>query len=72
MTTKAGAGEAEQTADLFSEQTRLCTAEGEIGEENGSKLKSKEPPHTFVPKILASWYPKLANCKGFWNLNQSI
>ena len=28
------AGEAEQTADLFSEQTRSCTAEGEPGEEN--------------------------------------
>ena len=28
-------------------------------------LKSKEPPQTFVPKILASWYPEWANCKGF-------
>ena len=28
------AGEAEQTADLFIEQTRSCTAEGEPGEEN--------------------------------------
>ena len=27
-------------------------------------LKSKEPPQTFVPKILASLYPKWANCKG--------
>ena len=30
-----------------------------------AKLKSKEPPQTFVPKILVSWYPKWANCKGF-------
>ena len=29
------------------------------------KLKSKEPPKTFVPKILASSYPEWANCKGF-------
>ena len=29
------AGEAEQTADLFSKQTWSCTAEGEAGEENG-------------------------------------
>ena len=29
------AEEAEQTADLFSEHTRSCTAEGEPGEENG-------------------------------------
>ena len=29
------AGEAEQTAYLFSEQTRSCTAEGEPGIENG-------------------------------------
>ena len=29
------AGEAEQTADLFSEPTRSCTAEGEPEEENG-------------------------------------
>ena len=29
------AGEAEQTAYLFSEQTRSCTAEGEPGKENG-------------------------------------
>ena len=28
-------GEAEQTADLFSEQTRSWTAEGEAGEEKG-------------------------------------
>lgn len=25
----------------------------------------KEPPPTFVPKILVSWYPEWANCKGF-------
>ena len=35
-------------------------------------LKSKEPLQTFVPQILVSWYPEWANCKGFWNLNQSI
>ena len=29
------AGEAEQTAYLFSEQTRSCTAEGGLGRENG-------------------------------------
>ena len=29
------AGEADQTAYLFSEQTRSCTAEGEPGIENG-------------------------------------
>ena len=29
------------------------------------RLKSKEPPQTFVPKILVSWYPEWANCKGF-------
>ena len=29
------AGEAEQTAYLFSEQTRSCTAEGDLGIENG-------------------------------------
>ena len=29
------AGEAVQTADRFSEQTRSCTAEWEPGEENG-------------------------------------
>ena len=28
-------------------------------------LKSKESPQTFVPKILVSWYPEWANCKGF-------
>ena len=33
--------------------------------ERHGTLKSKEPPRTFVPKILASWYPKWANCKGF-------
>ena len=36
------------------------------------KLKTKEPPLTFVPTIVVSWYPEWANCKGFWNLNQSI
>ena len=25
----------------------------------------KEPPQTFVPKILVSWYSEWANCKGF-------
>ena len=30
-----------------------------------NRLKSKESPQTFVPKILASWYPEWANCKGF-------
>ena len=29
------------------------------------KLKSKEPPQTFVPRIWASWYPEWANCTGF-------
>ena len=29
------------------------------------RLKSKEPLQTFVPKILASSYPKWAKCKGF-------
>ena len=33
-----------------------------------SKLKSKEQPQTFVPKILVSWYPEWANCKGFLEL----
>ena len=28
-------------------------------------LKSKEPPQTFVPKILLSLYLEWANCKGF-------
>ena len=37
---------------------------------NVSKFKSKEPPQTFVPKTLASWYGPIA--RGFWNLNQSI
>ena len=29
-------------------------------------LKSKEPPQTFDPEILASSYPKWANIKGFF------
>ena len=33
------AGEAEQTADLFSKQTWSCTAEGEPGEDGWMKLE---------------------------------
>ena len=36
-----------------------------IGLPKMHRLKSKEPPQTFVPQILASSYPKWANCKGF-------
>ena len=32
---------------------------------NISTVKFKEPPQAFVPKILISWYPEWANCKGF-------
>ena len=42
-------------AELQKEQIWLGTV----------KLKSKEPPQTFVLKILVSWYLEWANCKGF-------
>ena len=43
------------------------------------RLKSKEPPQTFVPKILVSWYPEWVNFKRFlepksihWTKNQKL
>ena len=66
------AGDAEQTADIFSEQTRSWTADGQPGEENGPN-----PPGGYCkewecisPRVL--WWTKFKKKNGInkilcWN-----